>query len=287
MHSRRTGAVAARPDDMVIETRHDRRALIADAGIGRVSLISIVAGTLVAFGAFVVMLAVAGGIAATIGVDDLNLGSRDFRELSVGGGIAVAVVLFLSYLLGGYVAGRMARRSGMVHGFLSLLLGGLIAGGLAAWVISAGGTERMVDGVRSVGLPTTAQQWRDIGTFAGIAAVAAALIGSLAGGAMGERWHTKVLSRALDPSIGPEGRIRESADGAELRAADAHTAAETRVDRARARRDRYVDLRDVATARDETAVPAADEVRGDARMPGVVHEPDDEYVPRMREDTTA
>ena len=74
----------------------------------------------------------------------------------------------------------------------------------------------MVDGVRSVGLPTTAHQWRDIGTFGGIAAVAAALIGSLAGGAMGERWHTKVLARALDPSVGPEGRIRESADGAEL-----------------------------------------------------------------------
>ena len=158
MHSRRTGAGEARPDDTVVETRHDRRALIADAGIGRVSLISIVAGTLVAFGAFVVMLAVAGGIAATIGVDDLNLGSRDFRQLSVGGGIAVAVVLFLSYLLGGYVAGRMARRSGMVHGFLSLLLGGLIAGGLAAWVISgwrhrAHGRRRPLGRVADDGAP--------------------------------------------------------------------------------------------------------------------------------------
>ena len=66
MHSRRTGAVAARPDDMVIETRHDRRALIADAGIGRVSLISIVAGTLVAFGAFVVMLAAIAKVPALI-----------------------------------------------------------------------------------------------------------------------------------------------------------------------------------------------------------------------------
>jgi hypothetical protein len=33
------------------------------------------------------------------------------------------------------------------------------------------------------------------------------LIGSLVGGADGERWHTKLVRRALDPSIGPDAAV--------------------------------------------------------------------------------
>ena len=92
-----------------VETPKDRMALAHDAGMGKVSGVSVLAGMLVAFGAFVVLLAIAGGIAAVLGADT-DLGSRDFHTLGIGGGIALAAVLLVSYLFGGYVAGRMARR---------------------------------------------------------------------------------------------------------------------------------------------------------------------------------
>src|SRR5437764_11903217 len=101
----------------VVESPRDRVALAEDAGMGRISGVSVLAGTLVAYGAFLVVLAIAGGIAAALGMNT-DLGSRDFRTLGFGGGIAVAVVLLVSYLFGGYVAGRMARRAGAMNGFL-------------------------------------------------------------------------------------------------------------------------------------------------------------------------
>ena len=92
-----------------VETRKDRRALARDAGMGQMSLTSILAGTLAAYGA-VAVLAIAGGVAAAInnGTDFNNVA---WTQLKAGAGIVVAVVLLVSYLYGGCVAGRMARRS--------------------------------------------------------------------------------------------------------------------------------------------------------------------------------
>lgn len=218
-----------------VESPRDRVALAEDAGFGRASFVSVIAGTLVAYGAFLVLLAIAGGIAAAAGVNT-DLGSRDFHSLGIGGGIAVAVVLFLSYLFGGYVAGRMARRAGVLNGILVFVLGLVMAAAVAGAVAGLNGTDNVVRGIRSVGLPTSADQWREIGTVAGIASLAGMLLGSLFGGRLGERWHSKLLMRALDPAIGPEGRMRRDADGAADRADERHTAATDRVRAARAER---------------------------------------------------
>ena len=219
--------------NVTVESPRDRRALAADAGFGRASFVSVVAGTLVAYGAFLVLLAIAGGIAAAVGVNT-DLGSRDLRSLGIGGGIAVAIVLFGSYLFGGYVAGRMARRAGLLNGLLVFVLGLVVAAVVGGAVAGLGGTDNVVNGVRSVGLPTSASQWREIGTVAGIASLAAMLLGSLLGGRMGDRWHSKLLTRALDPAIGPEARIRHDA-GENMDQADArHAAATDRVRTARA-----------------------------------------------------
>jgi hypothetical protein len=212
----------------LVETPRDRVALAADAGLGKLSAVSVAAGTLVAYGAFLVVLAIAGGVAAAVGVKT-DLGNRDLRQLGIGGGIAVALVLLVAYLFGGYVAGRMARRAGAANGVLVFVLGLVVAGLIAAAVDGLGGTDRVVDGVRSVGLPTTASQWRDIGTVAGIGSLLAMLVGAVLGGALGERWHTKLLTRALDPTVGPEATLRADAETSRQRADERHDAAQERV----------------------------------------------------------
>jgi hypothetical protein len=85
-----------------------------------------------------------------------------------------------------------------------------IAIAAAALVEASGATGDVVRSLRSLGVPTSGQQWRQIGTVAGIASLAGMLLGSVLGGILGERWHTKLMARALDPGVGPEATLREA-----------------------------------------------------------------------------
>lgn len=193
-----------------IETRRDRTALAHDAGLGKLSYMSVLAGMLCAFGSFAVLAAIAGAVLRAFDVDSTRDISGDWRDVGIGTGIVLALVLFVSYLFGGYVAGRMARRSGALNGFAAWVLGLLVVAGVGAAVSTQTDTETVMDGLRSVGVPTSGDEWEAIGSIAGTAALLAMLIGSLLGGAMGERWHGKLLARALDPTVGPEVDLRGS-----------------------------------------------------------------------------
>ncbi|HVM10353.1 MAG TPA: hypothetical protein VM345_17980 [Acidimicrobiales bacterium] len=196
-------------------------ALANDAGIGKVSFTSVLAGMLCAFGAFAVLAAIAGAVLRALGIEDVNDISGDWRDVGIGGAAVLAVVMLLSYFFGGYVAGRMARRAGALNGVLVFVLGVLVVAAVAAAVGTQADAEMVRDNLSSIGLPTTADEWTAIGTGAGIAALAAMLIGSIFGGVTGERWHGKLLARALDPSVGPEidlrDRDRDGRDGTDDR----------------------------------------------------------------------
>ncbi|MFP5318803.1 MAG: hypothetical protein ACLGI2_10990 [Acidimicrobiia bacterium] len=229
-----------------IETRRDRNALVADAGYNRLSLLSIVAGVLSAYGAFAVLAGVTVGVVEAANVD-IDVSSQ-WRDLGVAGGLVVAGLLFLSYLFGGYVAGRMARRSGALHGAGVFLLGVVLVAAAAALARQLGGAEVAASNLRELGVPTTASEWGDIATVAGLASLAAMLVGSLLGGSLGERWHAKLLTRALDPRVGAEAEALQDAERraaeAERRAADAderRTGAFERVRAATPGRTRRVD----------------------------------------------
>lgn len=206
-----------------IETRRDRNALVADAGYNRLSLPSIVAGVLCAYGAFAVLAGLTVGVVEAADVD-IDVSSQ-WRDLGVAGGLVVAGLLFLSYLFGGYVAGRMARRSGALHGAGVFLLGVVLVAGAAALARQLGGADVAGSNLRDLGVPTTGSEWGDIATVAGLASLAAMLLGGLLGGSLGERWHAKLLSRALDPRVGAEAEAVRDAERraaeAERRAADA------------------------------------------------------------------
>lgn len=206
----------------VVETGRDRRALAADAGFGAVSLPSILAGVLVAYGAFAILAAIAAAIVDAVGFET-DVISTDYEELSIAGGLITAAVLFLSYLFGGYVAGRMARRSGVVQGILVALLGLVIVAVVAALVNQAAGTDDIVGNLRDLGVPTTADEYGQAFTIAGLAALAGIVLGGVFGGILGERWHGRLLARAVDPNVGTEAEMRTRAQQDMARAEEERT----------------------------------------------------------------
>jgi len=137
--------------------------------------------------------------------------------------------LLLAYLFGGYVAGRMARRAGLLHGIAVFILALIIVALVAAIAATQTDTSAIRGNLRSLGIPTTGAEWGDVGTLAGIGSLAAMLVGALLGGLLGERWHTKLTRRAASPNYGPE-RDRPTTDDrgatAPTREADDHDPAE-------------------------------------------------------------
>lgn len=189
--------------DHVVETRKDRIAVARGAGMGTVSLGSVLAGVLVAFGAFAVIAAIAAAVLHAVGVNTSSLTTNDWRQYGIGTAIVAAIVLFLSYLWGGYVAGRMARRAGAVNGLVVFVLSLVIAAAVGALVGSQTDSASVMSNLRAIGVPTSGSQWAGIGTIAGIVSLVVMLIGSLLGGVLGERWHGKLVARAVDPEVGP------------------------------------------------------------------------------------
>src|SRR4030088_3454394 len=87
----------------IMETGRDRRALVAEAGYGRLSLSSVLAGVLVGAGTFGILAVSTVAIAHRAGwygqLEDTPPG-----RLALGGGLVMAGLLFVSFLYGGYVA---------------------------------------------------------------------------------------------------------------------------------------------------------------------------------------
>jgi hypothetical protein len=210
------------------ESGRERRELAVDAGFGGFSLTSVLAGVLVAYGAFAILAALAAAIVSAVGDStDLN---TNWERLGTTGGLIVAVLLLASYLFGGYVAGRMARRNGLVHGLGVLVLGVAIVGVVAALVrSSSGSTDTIAANLRSLGIPTTANEYGQAATVAGIASLIAIVAGSMLGGVLGERWHGRLLARAADPTVGAQAAAAREAEEARTRANQALARSEGRL----------------------------------------------------------
>jgi hypothetical protein len=111
-----------------------------------------------------------------------------------------AVVVFVSFLVGGFAAGRMARYSGGLNGLgagLWLILLVAVFAALGAWV----GTE--YNAFNQLELPNWFSQI-DVDELTPMAVVAAAvmvaatLAGGYLGGRIGETYHTRVDAALID-----------------------------------------------------------------------------------------
>lgn len=211
-----------------VETRSDRAELAADAGVAKVSFVSVLAGTLVAYGTFAIAAAIAGA-AAQAGSIATNLGTTNVERVGIAGAVLVGAVLFTAYLFGGYVAGRMARRAGAANGLLVFFLGGVVAGGIGILVRLFADTSDIVQNLRNIGFPTSGQDVRDAGALVAVVSIVAMMLGSVLGGIAGERWHGSLVARALDPQVGAGVPARVDGHAAETinRSAPLSQASET------------------------------------------------------------
>lgn len=159
---------------------------------GGVSGGAILTGVVVAFGAMFLLSAIIGGILTALGVAETDITRGEAIDAGIGAGMAFVVAQFLSYLWGGYTAGRMGRGAGVANGVLVpitaivlALLTGLIVAGLGA-------TANLNLPFTESRLPLENDYLVSWGIGIAVASFIAMFIGAAVGGAMGARWHTKL-----------------------------------------------------------------------------------------------
>ena len=168
---------------------------------GKTDLVASVVGMFAGLGVLVFL-----GALIAAGADGLEYqlniiteeGSLD--EASVIGLIVAAIVVFASFVVGGFAAGRMARYNGGVNGLgagLWLILLVAIFAALGAWV----GTE--YNAFNQLNLPNWFAQV-DVDDLTAMAAVASAVLvvatlaGGYLGGRLGETYHRRVDAALVD-----------------------------------------------------------------------------------------
>ena len=178
----------------------------ARARFGGIDIPATIAGALAALGT----AALLAGILAGAGTYGYQLGIDNAEEkLTAGGLIGGLATLFIAFLVGGWVAGRVARYDGGRNGVLTALWFVLLAAATAALGAWAGDKY---DVFRNVNLP----QWFDSDALTG-AAIATGLLALAVmvgagwlGGRLGERYHRRadaLVARTRPGAAGTPRRI--------------------------------------------------------------------------------
>lgn len=195
-----------------IEGRRDRLELAREAGWGGVSWKSVTAGVLTLVGICTVLGGIAAAVLHPLGITMDSWADDEWKQVGLVAGVVAAVALLGASAFGSYVSGRMARRAGLRHGVLVFAAGVIVlaaAGGIAQL---EGGITAVTDRLESMGAPTGSSAWAGIALVVGLAAVGGMLVGSILGGVRGERWHQRLIARALDPDVGPDADLRAEAE---------------------------------------------------------------------------
>jgi amino acid transporter len=151
-------------------------------------------GALVALTAVVAAIGAATGLASPATVEDaVDAADQNMTAATIIGAIAIAVVLFVAYFAGGYVAGRMARLSGAKQG-LAVWLWAIAIAILVAVVTAIAGSQwdilANVDIFPRIPVNAETATWTGILTAIGAAVIT--LIAAILGGATGMRYHRRV-----------------------------------------------------------------------------------------------
>ena len=217
-----TGSTRVQEDDVVVERTDvpDRPADDVDVGrvgverahdrFGGFDVPAQLTGMLVAIGLVVLLGGIAGAVIGSIAYQTGLQGN--LNNISVGALASGLVVLFVSFLIGGWAAGRIARYDGGRNGLMTavwfLLLTAILAG-LGVWF----GAQYNVAG--RVDLPNWFEAWfsdRDVtiaAALSGIGAVIATLVGGFLGGLWGARYHRRADATIVDARAGAYTATRE------------------------------------------------------------------------------
>jgi hypothetical protein len=197
---------------MWVEGKGDRLELAREAGWGRVSWRSVVAGVFVAYGVVGACIGIVAAVLHPMGFTLDNLSDGDWKRVGLIAGLVAAAVFLGAFTFGGYTAGRMARRAGLRNGVLVVVLGVVLLAVVAAVAQLDGAISAIVDRLESLGAPTDGTTWYGIGALSGAVALGGMILGGVLGGVRGERWHQRLLVRASSPDIGPDADLRAEAE---------------------------------------------------------------------------
>jgi hypothetical protein len=135
-------------------------------------------------------------------VDEATRAAQDpttAATVGLTGSIVLLVILFLAYVCGGYVAGRMARFSGVKQGVAVWVWAVVIAIVVAALGALAGSQFDVLANLNGLPrLPINEGTLTTGGIIAALLALAAALAGAILGGLAGMRYHRKVDRAGFD-----------------------------------------------------------------------------------------
>ena len=177
---------------------HDRGAVVARGGVSGGAILT---GVVVAFGAMFLLSALVGGVLTAIGVNQTEITSGEAIDAGIGAGMALVVAQFLSYLWGGYAAGRMGRGAGFANGFLVPVVAILVAVLVGAVAAGLGATANLNLPFTTNRLPLENDYLVNWGIGIGIASVVAMFLGGIFGGSLGSRWHTKLEREAYEDQV--------------------------------------------------------------------------------------
>jgi hypothetical protein len=196
-HTHREPTAPVRTGGATVRRGTAREAVAAQRAVfGGISWGAAFFGWLSANGLAVLLIALlsAAGVALGLvrGVDTADEAAAQAETLGIGGGIAILVVLFLAYLAGGYVAGRMARFDGARQGVAVWLIGLLVVLVLAAAGAILGAQYNVLQQLNLPRIPIEEGTATTAGIVTLVAILLVTLLGALIGGTVGERYHRKV-----------------------------------------------------------------------------------------------
>lgn len=183
---------AGRAETTHVEQRDDAH---AHRKFGGVNWGAAFFGWLVAVGMLVVLSIIAGMVATAVGA---NIGltqadaTREAEEISLGAAIAAVVILGIAHYCGGYSAGRMSRFDGGRQGLAVWLIGlviTLVAIGLGFFF---GDEYDVTNRVDLPQLPLSTDTMTAGGIVTGVVILVVTLLGAIAGGKVGHRYHNRV-----------------------------------------------------------------------------------------------
>ncbi len=151
-------------------------------------------GTAVLLAALVSGAGTAIGLGATDSADDAaDAVAENADTVGIIGAIALVVVLFVAYLAGGYVAGRMARFSGAKQG-VAVWIWAVVIAIVVAIVVALGGTQfNVLANLNSFPrIPVDEGDLTLTGIITAVVVAAVSLLGAVVGGLAGMRYHRKV-----------------------------------------------------------------------------------------------
>lgn len=173
---------------------------------GGLSFGAVLTGVVVSFGSLFLLSALVGGIMAATGVDAEESATEATRRAGIGAGVAFVAAVFLSYIWGGYAAGRMARGAGAGNGLL-VPVGALIIGLIVIAIVNAMGAVATLNlPFNESQLPIQDESLVDFGRWVTIASLIAMFVGGVMGGVLGQAWHGKLERRAIEDheaEVGP------------------------------------------------------------------------------------